>query len=574
MASLPGTTPFEAGNGNQSSSWDDCIAFHQALAKRFPEWLRFDLIGTTENGTPIHAGVFSADGDFDPVRVRAAGRPVVLNNNGIHPGEPEGIDVCMALVRDLCHDPQARAALGRTVLVYVPVYNVDGARNRGDGSRVNQLGPEAFGFRGNARHLDLNRDFIKADSRNARAFAALFALWDPDVLFDTHTSNGADYQDTMTLIPTQPDKLGGELGPFLRERMVPALHAAMQASGWPMCPYVDTVAETPDDGIADFLDLPRFSTGYAALRQTIGFMPESHMLKPFADRVRAMRALLDALLAFVAQAGPALHALRMRDRAAFASAGREGRAQPLNWTLDRTRSTPLRFRGYAARHAPSRLGDYQRLWYDRSAPYVKTIAHYDRYLPADAVVPPLAYLVPQAWHEVLERLRLNGVPLRALAQSRSIEVEGYRVTDLVLRESSYEGRRPHARLGVRTEALRIDAQPGDWIVPLGEATDRYVFETLEPLGADSLFRWGFFDAVLDRKETYSAYVFEDEAERLLQQEPPLRAAFERWREAHPALLSDQRAVLDFIFTHCERYAEPAHRRVPVFRIVDPAQLPD
>ena len=281
-------TPFERGNGNQTTTWHDCIAYHQRLAQAFGQWLRFEEAGRSDAGVPIHAGVFSGDGVFDPQAVKAAGRPVFFNNNGIHPGEPEGIDACMALLRDLCLDPVRRAALGRTVLVYIPVYNVDGALNRQDTSRVNQLGPEAFGFRGNARHLDLNRDFVKADSLATRTFAQVFTRWDPDVMVDTHTSNGADYQHVVTLIATQPDKLGGRTGEHLRETMLPALYADMARRGFPMCPYVNTLQEIPDDGIADFLDSPRFSTGYAALHHTIGFMPETHMLKPFADRYESI----------------------------------------------------------------------------------------------------------------------------------------------------------------------------------------------------------------------------------------------------------------------------------------------
>ena len=179
-------TPYERGNGNQTTTWQDCIAFHQRLAQAHGQWLRFEEAGHSDGGVPIHVGVFSADGVFDPQQIKAAGRPVFFNNNGIHPGEPEGMDACMALLRDLCLDPARRAALGAAVLVYIPVYNVDGALNRSDTSRVNQLGPEAFGFRGNARHLDLNRDFTKADSLNARCFAQVYTRWDPDVLVDTH----------------------------------------------------------------------------------------------------------------------------------------------------------------------------------------------------------------------------------------------------------------------------------------------------------------------------------------------------------------------------------------------------
>src|SRR5471032_1405258 len=161
-------TPYEKGNQNQTTLWTECIAFYEMLAKRYPQVLRFEQIGVSDGGVPIHAGVVSADGVFDRERIKREGRTVFFNNNGIHPGEPEGIDACMAIVRDLCTQPERLAALGSTVLLFVPVYNVDGCLNRANTSRVNQDGPELFGFRGNSRHLDLNRDFITCDTLNAK----------------------------------------------------------------------------------------------------------------------------------------------------------------------------------------------------------------------------------------------------------------------------------------------------------------------------------------------------------------------------------------------------------------------
>ena len=331
-------TPFEAGNGNQTATWAECIAFYERLARDFPGVLRWGEIGTSDTGVPLHAGVVSADGVFDRETLKRQGRPVFFNNNGIHPGEPEGIDTCMALVRDFCTRPDRLAALGRTVFLFIPVYNVDGCIERQSTSRVNQLGPESFGFRGNGRHLDLNRDFIKCDSLAAQVFNRFFTAWDPDVMVDTHTSNGADYSYTMTLIPTQPDKLGGGLGAFLRESMLPAIYAGMERRGWPTCPYMNLLAETPDDGIEDFLDLPRFSTGYAALHHTIGFMPETHMLKPFADRVASMRALVETVLDFAIANAARIQELR---REAKAKAARQTR-WPLTWRNDRSRPASLR----------------------------------------------------------------------------------------------------------------------------------------------------------------------------------------------------------------------------------------
>lgn len=558
------TTLFERGNGNQTSTWQDCIAFHQRLAEAFPQWLRFERIGRSDGGVPLHAGVFSTDGVFDPQEVKAAGRPVFFNNNGIHPGEPEGIDACMALLRDLCLDEARREALGNTVLLYVPVYNVDGMLNRGDSSRVNQVGPEAFGFRGNARHLDLNRDFIKADSLNARCFAQLFTRWDPDVMVDTHTSNGADYQHVMTLIPTQPDKLGGRTGAHLREAMLPALYADMAARGFPMCPYVNPVKEIPDDGIADFLDSPRFSTGYAALHHTIGFMPETHMLKPFSARYRSMRALVECALAYTVAHGDEIRAARAADRAAISA----GKPVALNWQLDEQQSRPFRFSGFQAVYEPSRVGNYQRLRYDRSSPWQRDIPYFDCYLVKDATTPPRAYLLPQAWHDVMLRMHAHGLPLRKALRAGTLRAEAYRITRFEKRRMPFEGRHLHDVLEVASEPITAQVAEGDWLLAMGGPHDRAIVEMLEPLGIDSFFRWAFFDSVLDKKEGFSDYVFEDEAERLLAEEPGLAQRFEAWKAAHPDQLGDPQAVLGFLFRSASRYAEPECGRYPVLRLLE------
>jgi hypothetical protein len=562
-------TPFERGNGNQTTTWQACIAFHNQLAQAFARWLRFEEVGRSDAGVPIHAGVFSADGVFDPPQIKAAGRAVFFNNNGIHPGEPEGIDACMALVRDLCLDPAQRAALGGTVLVYIAVYNTDGCVNRNNSSRVSQQGPEVFGFRGNARHLDLNRDFIKADSLATRTFTQLFTRWDPDVMVDTHTSNGAEYQHVMTLIATQPDKLGGETGQHLRHTMLPALYADMAVRGFPMCPYVNPVAQIPDDGIADFLDTPRFSTGYAALHHTIGFMPETHMLKTFGARYRSMHALVNSALAHTTQHGATIRAARAADRAAVVA----GAAVPLNWALDKQHSQPFRFSGFRAVHEPSRLGHYTRLRYDRSAPFEKDIAYFNRYRSTASATPPRAYLLPQAWHDVAERLRAHGVQMQRATQALRLPAEGYRIEHFTKRPLPFEGRHLHDVLGLRTEPMTAHVAVGDWLLPMGGPHHRFVVEVLEPLGADSFFRWAFFDSMLNRKEGFSDYVFEDEAERLLTIEPALRERFEAWKISHPELLTDGDAVLNFIYVNSARYAEPEWRLYPVLRLLElPATL--
>lgn len=552
-------TPFESGNANQTTTWAQCIAFYEQLAAQFPGVLRFFQIGVSDNGMPLHAGVVSSDGVLEREALQAAARPLFFNNNGIHPGEPEGIDCCMALVRDFCTQPEQLAALGKTVFLFIPVYNVDGCLNRANTSRTDQLGPEQFGFRANGRNLDLNRDFIKCDSLSAQAFNRFFCAWDPDVMVDTHTSNGADYQHTMTLIHTQTDKLGPQLGPYLRETMLPAIAQTMAQHGWPVVPYVQMVGNTPEEGIEHTLEVPRFSTGYAALHHTIGFMPETHMLKPYDQRYASMRAVVDAVLDYTVRHGAHIQQLRAQARLA----AQTQRRWPVLWQIDRSRPTPVRFKGFTAVYRPSMLGHYQRLAYDRSQPWEHDIAFYGRCTEEVVVDTPRAYLIPQAWREVVERLQWNQVQLQRLDADQTLQVRSYRIESVQSRATPYEGHMFHDTLELSSQPHTLLARAGDWLVPLDQPRARYAIETLEPQAHDSFFRWGFFNSILEKKEGFSDYAFEDTALEMLHTEPDLAARFAQWKQDHPALLTSQKAVLDFLFTHGQRFVEPSWRRYPV-----------
>ncbi len=553
-------TPYEQGNQNQTTNLQQCISFYEALAAAFPTLLQFRQIGVSDNGVPMHAGVITTDAVFDREQLKREGRSVFFNNNGIHPGEPEGIDSCMALVRDFCTQPERLAALGKTVFLFIPVYNVDGCLNRQNTSRVNQDGPEMFGFRANGRNLDLNRDFIKCDSLAAQVFNQFFSAWSPDVMVDTHTSNGADYFYTMTLIQTQADKLGKELGSFLRDTMLPKIYQDMEARGWPTCPYVNPVKETPDDGIEDFLEVPRFSTGYAALHHTIGFMPETHMLKPFADRYASMRVLVETVLDFTTHNAEKIQALRTTAK------NTQKTHWPLQWKADHGKPSSFRFKGYKAIYSPSKIGNYTRLSYDRNQPWEKEIAYYDHFVEDLVIAAPKAYLIPQAWREVIERLRWNGVELQRLSEDKKMQVQSYRIKNISTRATAYEGHMFHDDMELSTQTETITARAGDYLVTLNQANARYAVETLEPQAHDSFFRWGFFNSVLEKKEAFSDYVFEDSAFEMLCDEPELKEKFEHWKSKHPELLSDQTAVLNFIYANGKRFNEPEWRRYPVFSL--------
>lgn len=559
----PYATPYEAGDQNTTTTLDACIAFYQRLATDFPQFLRFEQIGEADDGLPLFAGVVSADGVFDPAAVRKQGRLVFFNNNGIHPGEPEGIDVCMALVRDFCVDAKARARLGQTVYLFIPVYNVSGCRNRNKTSRVNQVGPESFGFRGNACNLDLNRDFVKCDSLEAKAFTELFTRWSPDVMVDTHTANGADYAFAMTLIHTQPDKLGGALGAYLIDELVPDIYGRMKKLGFPLIPYVQMLNQIPDQGIEHTLETGRYSTGYAALHHTIGFMTESHMLKPYAVCYQATMASVLTILDLAGEQRERILTLRAQARAE----ARAARERDIHWVIDYQHPTPMEFLGYEAQFRPSVLGNYQRLSYDRNRPWVRPIPFYGRCIADVRVVAPKAYLLPRQWRAVAERLRWNGVVLTPLAADTTFTGRTYHITSAPLRPKAFEGHLLHTDVKLRSVAGTFTARAGDYRIDLDQPACRYLAEALEPESHDSFFRWGFFDAILEKKETYSDYLFEDVAVQMLEREPELRRQFDAWLAEHPHLRSNQKAVLDFIYEHGQAYAEPEWNRYPV-RLID------
>ncbi|MEL6945459.1 MAG: M14 family zinc carboxypeptidase, partial [Bacteroidota bacterium] len=395
-------TPHEL-QSNATATYAETISFYEKLADDFEE-LRLIEVGQTDVGRPLHLAVLTTDRDFTPERSRVNNKAVLLINNAIHPGEACGVDASMLLVRDFLTDPTLKKQLANLTIVVIPFYNIGGGLNRNSTTRVNQNGPESYGFRGNAQHLDLNRDFIKCDSRNAQSFNKIFTDWSPDVLIDNHTSNGADYQYTISLIATQHNKLESQMANYLNSKMLPYLYDYMKDVDWEMTPYV-YAADTPDKGIAGFLDLPRYSSGYAALHNTFSFMPETHMLKPFEDRVQSTYSFMRGMIKYLSRNYREVQSVRKQ---AFQSL-RNTTNFPINWELDLKNWDPLVFKGYEAKYKESEISGKERLYYDREEPYEKSIRHYNYYNVSDSVRSPIAYIVPQSSYRVIERMKWNGI---------------------------------------------------------------------------------------------------------------------------------------------------------------------
>ena len=552
-------TPFERSGGKQTATYAECIAFYQGLDKLSPK-LSIREMGMSDAGYPYHLVLFSNDGVADPASWHRQHKIVILINNGIHPGEPDGIDASMLLLRDLVI---GKIALPDNIaLAVIPLYNIGGSLNRGSFSRVNQNGPESYGFRGNAQNLDLNRDFTKNDSRNARSFVKIFHWVNPEIQIDNHVSDGADYQYTMTLLSTQWNKLGGQLGSFLHDVLQPALSADMEKKGWPMTPYVEFEEGNPDRGWDGFYDEPRYSSGYAALWHTIAFMPETHMLKPFGARVLSTYQLMRSMIAEASAHAGEVIASRAHDIAADQDSVRLG----LDWKVDTTRWDWLNFKGYESVTKTSAVTGLPRTYYDHNQAYEKRVRFYDYFAGDVYASVPAAYIIPQGWHDVVDLLALNGVRMRRIMHDTTVSVEVYHITDYQSYPRAYEKHHKNTAVKVAADVKPIHFLKGDYVIGTDQPARRFLVEMLEPTGEDSYFAWNFFDAILQQKEGYSDYRWEDVAEVWLKDHPDVRTLLEDKKKADSVFARSSRQQLAFVYRHSPYY-EPEHMRYPVYRVI-------
>ena len=553
------TTVFEKSNGTETATYHQTISYYENLAKVYPE-ISIQAMGKTDSGEPLHIVTLNPDKEFEFKAVRDNKR-VLLINNGIHPGESDGIDATMMLYRDIV---QGKINMPKhTVLVTIPIYNVGGSLNRNSGTRANQNGPKEYGFRGNARNYDLNRDFIKCDTENAKTFAEIFHLVRPDVFIDNHVSNGADYQYTLTHLFTQHNKLGGSLGNYLHTEIMPELENKLAQKDWDITPYVNVFNQVPEKGFSQFMDYPRYSTGYTTLWNTLGMMVETHMLKPYKQRVEGTYELMISMIEIIEENYDTIKIEREKADNYF----KIGSRYPIDWEIDTTQISILNFKGYEGEFIESEITGSNRLKYDRNKPFTKDIVYKNHFKPSVEVTIPRGYVIPQGWHDVIDLLKMNQVAMTQLKNDTIISVESYRISNFETRNSAYEGHYQHYDTEVESSENKINFRKGDYFIPTNQTGKRYLLETLEPQAPDSFFNWNFFDTILQQKEGFSPYVFEDEALEILNKNPELKKEFEKKKNSDSEFNGNWYAQLNWIFERSNHY-EKAHLQYPIYRIIN------
>ncbi len=564
--------PYFNSNGNQTPEYSDVIKFYNSLSAT-NALVKIDVL---PNSTDVNNAIRL-------VRItkgNTEGKINILINNGIHPGEPEGIDAAMILTSTILNvesgtpistqkyftqkykEDKILAHLLDIANIYIiPVYNVDGSLRRNSTTRANQNGPEEYGFRGNGRNLDLNRDFIKMDSRNAFAFVKIFQEVKPHLFIDTHTSNGADYQHIVTYIATQKDKLQKSISEYQYNSFVPQLNASLKKYKFDPAPYVNAWSDVPDSGWAAFYESPRFATGYSTLFNAIGFTLETHMLKNYQQRVEGSYAFLLSCIDIAKRDSEKIKAVKIK-------ADQEVLSQttfPLNWKLDSSKVNTIEFKGFEAGHKTSEVSGLPRLYYDRNKPFTKNVKHYENYKSTTEVQKPMAYVIPYAWKEVITRLQLNNVKLTPVLKDTVLTLQVYFIDDYKTVSKPYEGHYLHSNVKLHAETQNIKISAGDFLVYTDQQNVRFAIETLEPHAIDSYFNWNFFDATLAQKEYFSDYVFEDTAAELLKKDPALKAKLYKKKLEDAAFAKSAEAQLDFVYRNSS-YFENSYLRYPIYRL--------
>ncbi|UII76643.1 M14 family metallopeptidase [Flagellimonas sp. HMM57] len=550
-------TCFEISNQTETPTYEETIAFYIKLAKDFPE-INIQTIGITDSGYPLHIVTFNTDGDFNFENIREE-NAVILINNGIHPGESDGIDATMLLYRDLAlkkieHPKQ-------TILVTIPIYNIGGALQRNSTTRVNQNGPLEYGFRGNARNYDLNRDFIKMDTKNAQTFAKIFHLVKPDIFIDNHVSNGADYQYTLTHLFTQHNKLGGEMGKYLHREFMPNVEESLRQKKWDITPYVNVFNQPPEMGFNQFMDHPRYSTGYTTLWNTLGLMVETHMLKPYDKRVEGTYEVMQSVISVTEKNHDAIKSVRKSSL----EKSLELSQYHFNWQVDTTQNTILNFKGFEAEFIESEVTGLTRLKYNKNRPFTKKTVYHNYFYPKDTVKVPSAYIIKKGWHKVMDKLKANNIRFSEIEEDTTLNVSAYEIVDFETRKSPYEGHYLHSNTKVKKSQGRVAFRAGDFLIPTDQPGIRYILETLEPSAVDSFFNWNFFDTVLQQKEGFSPYVFEDVALQMLQKDSTLRNMFTTKKKLDKEFAENWYAQLDWLYQRSE-HKEESYLNYPVYRI--------
>ncbi|HZY72588.1 MAG TPA: M14 family metallopeptidase [Edaphobacter sp.] len=578
-------TPAEKDCYATTPDYDDTMAYLRRVQAAAPGQVKIEGFGKTGEGRELDIVIASRDGIFDPAALHAARRPIVLVQNSIHAGEMDGKDACLALLRDMVISKTKAALLDRAVFVFIPMYNADGHERRSPYSRINQDGPAEMGWRGNGTNLNLNRDYLKADAPETRAFMAMFHHWLPDFFVDDHVTDGADYQYDVTFTIDDGPNLPAATARWVDETAAPALEKYVNAHGHLAFPnYITLVDDSdPAKGLAFVDDPPRFSTGYMVLEGRPGMLVELHMLKDYKTRVTGNYEILAGLLELMnrdADKVIALNAAADREAESLGAHPLSNIKYPLalGWG---GQTTPVLFRGYKYTRALSEVSG--GIWVKYShEPWNVSLPMQTGFKVVAEAAPPAAYIIPAQWTDVIGVLAAHQVEMKRTSKAWTGNVETYQCAGMEWQEPPFEGRHPMFNGETAHDPgkfgscvlirQKMSFPAGSAVVRLNQRLSKVVMEWLEPAAPDSALQWGFFDSIFEQKEYGEAYVLESLAREMMAKDPKLKEEFEKKVASDPAFAGNANARLEFFYERSPWFAANRVGLYPVGRLDNVQQI--
>ena len=559
-------TTAEKTNYAKTSTYDEAVAYSKKLAAASGGLIVYKSYGKSGEGRDMPLLIAASGKAFTPEIASKQGKAVVLIQAGIHAGEIDGKDAGLALLRDIAITKTRLDLLKDVVILFEVIYNVDGHENSNPFMRMNQNGPDEMGFRANASNLNLNRDYMKADAPETRAWLGLWNRWRPDAFVDCHVTDGADFQYNLTYEYAHFQEVNPAVKNWMDEHFDGVVVPNVASEGNLLTHYIEFAGREVTSGIATFIATPRFATGYTPLRNRAGLLIETHVYKPYKSRVRGT---YDTLRYFIEEIGKSKASLFAVNKTADDESSALGRTYDRNAKFPivlgvTDKATEIAFKGLDYRIDDSPISGAKRLVYG-TIPTDYTIKKFDDGKVVTAVAPPLAYIVPPQYKDVIDVLKLHGIKFTILKKAQTMDVESYKLTEPKWSTNSFENRitlscKPLPIAETRTYAA------GSVVVRLDQDTANVAIHLLEPAGPDSFVYWGFFNSIFEQKEYGESYQIEKVAVEMLAKDPKLKAEFET-KLKDEGFAKNPRARLNFIYERSPYYLNQKIGVYPVGRII-------
>jgi len=535
----PWITPAEQSDFTRTPRYDETVQWLRKLVAAAPE-LKMISLGKSPEGRDIWMVIASKERAFTPAALRATGKPIFLAQAGIHSGEIDGKDAGMMLLRDMTVRHKKRDLLDGANLLFIPIFSVDAHERFSAVGRINQRGPAETGWRTTASNLNLNRDYAKLDAPEMRALIRALNEWNPDLYFDIHVTDGADYQYDITFGHTGRHGYSPTIAAWLDEVLRPNLERDLKVMGHIPGPLVFPVnGRDFQSGIIDFTAGPRFSNTYGDVRHLPTVLVENHSLKPYKQRVLGTYALLESVMRLLVKETRKLREAVVADR------NRRPQNIPLSWQVPKSPPAMIDLLAVESKIVPSKItgSDFVQ-WTGK--PVTIKVPYLRMNEPALTARRPHSYWIPPAWSEVIERLALHGIQMETLTAPREVEVEMYRMTETKLANQPFEGHvgvtgtpvveRHKRRFPAGSVRISTDQPLGELAVLL-----------LEPNSADSFYQWGFFLEIMTPTEYVEEYVMQPMAERMLAEDAKLKAEFEQKLKSDSTLAKNPQEKLQWLY---------------------------